>query len=144
MTVAMQNNPREPNYGANVWHTYQRLFSAQPPAPLRQALDQPPRQAAHEPLSSNAADHNKRRQPPIQPYPTSRALPGQHLNSYEIIVLLSPDSSCWGTWPKVYWIEAAPGVSVNAQMTSKRSSGHVGGMTVPGTVGSEEASVGMW
>jgi hypothetical protein len=33
MAVATQNNPGEPNYGANVWHTYQRLFPAQPPAP---------------------------------------------------------------------------------------------------------------
>ena len=41
-----------------------------------------------------------------------------------ITVSLSPDSSCWGTWPKVYWTAAAPGTRVNVQMTSKRPPGH--------------------
>ena len=56
---------------------------------------------------------------------------------------LSPDSSCWGIWPKVYWAGADPGTSVKVQMTSKRSPCHFSGMTVPALVGSDEASAGM-
>ena len=54
-------------------------------------------------------------------------------------VSVSPDRSCCGIWVKVYWAEV-PGASVNVQMTSKRSSGHAEGMTVPATAGSDEAS----
>jgi hypothetical protein len=60
------------------------------------------------------------------------------------VVPVSPDSSCYGIWPKAYWAGVDPGTSVKVQTTSKRSPGHFCGMPVPGTVGSDEASAGMW
>src|ERR1700685_1907216 len=56
----------------------------------------------------------------------------------------SPDRSCCGIWPKVYWAGDAPGTRVNVQMTSKRSPGHGAGITVPATVGKAVARAGMW
>jgi len=56
VTVATRNNPGEPNYGANVWRTYQRLLHARPPAP--QAPQAPPATSAvpaHEPPPPQAA-----------------------------------------------------------------------------------------
>ena len=61
-----------------------------------------------------------------------------------MVVAVSPDSSCWGIWLKANWAGVDPGTSVKVQMTSKRSPGHGWGMTVPGAVGSDEASAGMW
>jgi hypothetical protein len=34
----------------------------------------------------------------------------------ETMVSLSPDSSCCGIWPKVYWAGSDPGTSVNVQL----------------------------
>jgi hypothetical protein len=57
-----------------------------------------------------------------------------------MVLSVSPDSSSCGTWAKEYLLSVA---SVNVQMTSKRSSGHAFGMTVPWTKGSADASAGM-
>ena len=57
------------------------------------------------------------------------------------LMSVSPDSSSCGTWAKEY---SSLVTSVNIQITSKRSSGHVFGMTVPWTNGSADASAGMW
>ena len=59
-----------------------------------------------------------------------------------MIVTESPGRSCCGSCEKAYLGGAEPGCRVSAQMTSKRSPGHLPGMSVPGAAGKAAASGG--